>query len=74
MYRKADSWPQKLVVQLVPKRLLRNIGGAYLKDSKSVLFYPTISSTLDGLTKVFSTSLVSINRYVKYSSWILIHT
>ncbi|XP_015111836.1 mediator of RNA polymerase II transcription subunit 25 isoform X2 [Diachasma alloeum] len=51
---KADSWPPKVLLQLVPKLLIGNIGGAYLKNSKSVLFHPTPCEALDSLTKVMS--------------------
>ncbi|XP_014291430.1 mediator of RNA polymerase II transcription subunit 25 isoform X2 [Halyomorpha halys] len=52
---KADSWPQKLIMQLMPKQLIGNIGGAYLKNSKSVLFHPQACDALESLTKVMST-------------------
>ncbi|KAG8335435.1 Mediator of RNA polymerase II transcription subunit 25 [Homalodisca vitripennis] len=51
---KADSWPQKLIMQLMPKQLIGNIGGAYLKNSKSVLFHPQPCEALESLTKVMS--------------------
>nr|XP_018900911.1 PREDICTED: mediator of RNA polymerase II transcription subunit 25 isoform X2 [Bemisia tabaci] len=51
---KADSWPQKLVMQLMPKQLIGNIGGSCLKNSKSVLFHPQPCEALDSLTKVMS--------------------
>ncbi|KAG8306970.1 Mediator of RNA polymerase II transcription subunit 25 [Homalodisca vitripennis] len=49
---KADSWPQKLIMQLIPKQLIENIGGAYLKNSKSVLFYPQPCEALESLTRM----------------------
>ncbi|XP_008546945.1 mediator of RNA polymerase II transcription subunit 25 [Microplitis demolitor] len=52
---KADSWPHKLIMQLMPKQLIGSIGGAYLKNSRSVLFHPTPCDALDSLTKVMST-------------------
>nr|CAD7574221.1 unnamed protein product [Timema californicum] len=51
---KADTWPQKLIMQLMPKQLIGNIGGAYLKNSKSVLFHPQNCEALDSLTRVMS--------------------
>ncbi|XP_054001971.1 mediator of RNA polymerase II transcription subunit 25 isoform X2 [Hylaeus anthracinus] len=51
---KADTWPQKLLMQLMPKQLIGNIGGSYLKNSKSVLFHPTPCEALESLTKVMS--------------------
>lgn len=58
-FRKADSWPQKLIMQLMPKQLIGNIGGAYLKNSTSVLFHPQPCEALDSLTKVMSSGFVS---------------
>ncbi|XP_023012280.2 mediator of RNA polymerase II transcription subunit 25 isoform X2 [Leptinotarsa decemlineata] len=51
---KADGWPQKLIMQLMPKQLIGNIGGAYLKNSKSVLFHPQACDALESLTRVMS--------------------
>ncbi|RZF41931.1 hypothetical protein LSTR_LSTR017153, partial [Laodelphax striatellus] len=51
---KTDNWPHKLIMQLMPKQLIGNIGGAYLKNSKSVLFHPQQCEALDSLTKVMS--------------------
>lgn len=51
---KADGWPPKLIMQLMPKQLIGNIGGMYLKNSKSVLFHPTNCEALDSLAKVMS--------------------
>lgn len=51
---KADTWPPKLIMQLMPKQLIGNIGGSYLKNSKSVLFHPTPCEALESLTKMMS--------------------
>ncbi|XP_031341690.1 mediator of RNA polymerase II transcription subunit 25-like isoform X2 [Photinus pyralis] len=51
---KTDGWPPKLIMQLMPKQLIGNIGGAYLKNSKSVLFHPQSCEALESLTKVMS--------------------
>ncbi|XP_066150822.1 mediator of RNA polymerase II transcription subunit 25-like isoform X1 [Euwallacea fornicatus] len=51
---KADSWPPKLIMQLMPKQLIGNIGGSYLKNSKSVLFHPTQCDELESLTRVMN--------------------
>ncbi|XP_029163114.1 mediator of RNA polymerase II transcription subunit 25-like isoform X2 [Nylanderia fulva] len=51
---KADTWPSKLIMQLMPKQLIGNIGGSYLKNSKSVLFHPTPCEALESLTKMMS--------------------
>lgn len=60
VFRRADGWPQKLLMQLMPKQLIGNIGGAYLKNSKSVLFHPQQCEALEALTKVMSSGFVSI--------------
>lgn len=59
IYRKADNWPQKLIMQLMPKQLIGTIGGAYLKNSKSVLFHPQPCDALESLTRVMSSGFVS---------------
>ncbi|KAI4496350.1 hypothetical protein M0804_000160 [Polistes exclamans] len=51
---KADTWPQKLIMQLMPKQLIGNIGGSYLKNSKSVLFHPTPCEALESLTNMMT--------------------
>lgn len=51
----------------MPKNLIGNIGGAYLKDSKSVVFQPTQCEALDSLTKYMTSGYVSylfLNRNV----------
>lgn len=57
---KVDTWPSKLLMQLMPKQLISNIGGQYLKDSKSVLFHLQPNEALDALTKVMVNGFVSI--------------
>lgn len=47
-------------MQLMPKPLIGNIGGHYLKDSKSVLFHPQQNEALESLTKVMVGGYVSI--------------
>lgn len=56
---KVDTWPNKLLMQLMPKQLISSIGGQYLKDSKSVLFHLQPSEALDSLTKVMVNGFVS---------------
>jgi Mediator complex subunit 25 PTOV activation and synapsin 2. len=46
-------------MQLMPKQLIGTIGGAYLKNSKSVLFHPQQCEALEALTKVMSNGFVS---------------
>lgn len=46
-------------MQLMPKPLVGNIGGQYLKDSKTVVFHPNPCEALDALSKVMSSGFVS---------------
>lgn len=67
IYRKAETWPEKLIMQLMPKNLIGSIGGAHLKDSKSVVFQPTPCDALESLTKYMTSGYVSfflINVYI----------
>lgn len=59
IYRKAETWPEKLIMQLMPKNLIGSIGGAHLKDSKSVVFQPTPCEALESLTKYMTSGYVS---------------
>jgi len=49
-----DNWPSKLMLQLIPKSVIQSIGGQYFKDSKSVLFHPQESDSLEALSKEMS--------------------
>ncbi|XP_013168513.1 PREDICTED: mediator of RNA polymerase II transcription subunit 25-like [Papilio xuthus] len=49
---KVETWPNKLLMQLMPKQLISNIGGQYLRDSKSVLFHLQPNESVESLTKV----------------------
>ncbi|XP_055384563.1 mediator of RNA polymerase II transcription subunit 25 [Condylostylus longicornis] len=51
---KADNWPPRLLMQLMPKHLVGNVGGEYLKDSKVVVFKPQSSESLDALSKIMN--------------------
>lgn len=59
IFRKAETWPEKLIMQLMPKNLIGSIGGAHLKDSKSVVFQPTPCEALESLTKYMTSGYVS---------------
>lgn len=50
----AHNWPQRLVMQLMPKQLVGSIGGQYLKDSKTVVFHPNPCEALEAMSKVMS--------------------
>ncbi|KAK7582357.1 hypothetical protein V9T40_013802 [Parthenolecanium corni] len=52
---KAEHWPPKLSMQLLPKQLISNIGNAYLKNSTSVLFNISPGESAESLTKVMTT-------------------
>ena len=68
--RKTDAWPPKLLMQLMPKMLLGTIGNAYLKNSRSVCFYPSACDALESLIKVMSSGFVSVYFYDIYRSFI----
>lgn len=57
--RKADHWPQKLLMQLIPKSLISNFGGAHFRNARSVMFHPQECEALEALAKVMSTGYVS---------------
>ncbi|KAI8046534.1 hypothetical protein M5D96_002745 [Drosophila gunungcola] len=48
---KAQNWPSKLPTQIMPKHLLAKIGGGLLKNSRLVIFRPSLGGALDSLTK-----------------------
>ena len=52
---KPDNWPPKLIMQLIPKTLVQKLGGHFFNHSRSVLFHPQKSESLDILTKVLGT-------------------
>ena len=54
-FSKADNWPAKLLMQLIPKTLVSNLGGTYFKNARSVLFHPNPGEALDNLARVMST-------------------
>merc|ERR1719220_3390592 len=49
---KPDNWPPKLIMQLIPKTLVQKLGGHFFNHSRSVLFHPQKSESLDILTRV----------------------
>ena len=46
-------------MQLIPKTLIKNFGGAHFKNARSVMFHPQDCEALDALAKVMSTGYVS---------------
>jgi mediator of RNA polymerase II transcription subunit 25 len=51
---RADNWPPRLIMQLMPKHLIGSAGGQYLKESKTVIFHPSPSPELESLSKVMA--------------------
>lgn len=60
-YRSAETWPQKLLMQLMPKTLIGSIGGTFLKNSKSVFFLPQACEALETLVQVMSSGYVRLH-------------
>ena len=53
---RSDNWPNKLIMQLIPKSLVSQIGGTpskYFQNARSVLFHFTDNPAKESLTKVF---------------------
>ncbi|KAJ8683500.1 hypothetical protein QAD02_019292 [Eretmocerus hayati] len=65
---KAESWPSKLIMQLMPKTLIGNIGQAYLKNSKSVIFHPSPCEALEALIKVMSNGFAGCVHFTSTST------
>ena len=66
---KPDNWPPKLIMQLIPKTLVQKLGGHFFNHSRSVLFHPQKSESLDILTRVLGTGYAGCvvrNRYLIY--------
>lgn len=55
---KADNWPNKLIMQLMPKQLISTVVGVYLRNAVSVCFHPQSCEALEALTKVMSNGYV----------------
>ena len=70
--RKADHWPQKLLMQLIPKSLISNFGGAHFRNARSVMFHPQECEALEALAKVMSTGYVRSNNLIFLSFKLII--
>lgn len=46
-------------MQLIPKTLISNFGGAHFRNARSVMFHPQDCEALEALAKVMSTGYVS---------------
>ena len=51
-------------MQLIPKTLISNFGGAHFKNARSVMFHPQDCEALDALAKVMSTGYVSFLKII----------
>lgn len=47
-------------MQLIPKTLISNFGGAHFRNARSVMFHPQECEALEALAKVMSTGYVSL--------------
>lgn len=56
---KTDGWPQNLVLQLIPKGILSNLGNSYFKNVHTVMFLPEQCPALTLLTNSLSRAMVS---------------
>eukprot|EP00088_Acartia_fossae_P017361 TRINITY_DN19847_c0_g1_i1.p1 TRINITY_DN19847_c0_g1~~TRINITY_DN19847_c0_g1_i1.p1 ORF type:complete len:165 (-),score=32.23 TRINITY_DN19847_c0_g1_i1:304-798(-) len=59
----SDSWRTKLMLQLIPKHVIRNMGGQYFKDSKPVSFHPEESESLNLLSKEMSSGYAGLVQF-----------
>jgi mediator of RNA polymerase II transcription subunit 25 len=57
--RNAENWPEKLIMQLIPKQLVGTLGTQFFRESVSVLFHPEHCPALEALSKVMAQGLVS---------------
>lgn len=64
---KADSWPQRLLMQLMPKQMVGSAGGPYLKESKTVVFHPTPCEALETLSKVMASGMAGCVHFTNNS-------
>ena len=52
---RGDSWPQRLIMQLMPRGVITNVGGHLLRDAKIVNFqWGQPSDSFESLSKVMS--------------------
>ncbi|XP_046645090.1 mediator of RNA polymerase II transcription subunit 25-like [Daphnia pulicaria] len=52
---KAEHWPQKLLMQLIPKTLISHFGFAHFRNARSVMFHPQECEALESLAQMMST-------------------
>ncbi|KAK2715910.1 uncharacterized protein LOC136043787 [Artemia franciscana] len=51
---KADTWPSRLEMQLIPKALVSSVGTSYFRHCRSVLLNPEPSENTESLARVMS--------------------
>jgi mediator of RNA polymerase II transcription subunit 25 len=51
---RGDSWPNRLIMQLMPRSVISNVGGQLLRDAKVVQFSWGNSEAFESLSKVMS--------------------
>lgn len=74
---KAESWPPRLLMQLMPKQMVGSAGGPYLKESKTVVFHPSPCEALETLSKVMASGMagcVHFNNSSEIKILILLYT
>lgn len=57
-FRKADHWAPTLIMQMIPKHILGNIGNTFFKNVKTVMFLPDQSHALEILTNFLFRGMV----------------
>jgi len=51
---RGDNWPQRLIMQLMPRSVISNVGGQLLRDAKVVIFQFVNSEPFESLSKVMA--------------------
>lgn len=68
--RRANNWPTRLSLQLLPKPVAQNIHSHYFKDSKSVYVNFSPCEALDNLAEVIASAYVSVSQLSRPASCI----
>lgn len=51
---RGDTWPQRLIMQLMPRTVISSVGGQLLRDAKVVIFQWGNSEAFESLSKVMA--------------------
>lgn len=70
---KGDGWPQKLIMQLIPKAIVGSLGGTYFRDVKTVLFILQNCDALTSLTRVLDSGFVRLHIIFSNIMALLLH-